>query len=67
MKEKNVYIIAGCNGGHNMPVDVIERRYLRGIDNLFYVYLNIVDAVLIFDNSFGSHRLIAETDNFNQL
>jgi predicted ABC-type ATPase len=35
-------------GGHNIPVDVIERRYLRGIQNLFDIYLNIVDAVLIF-------------------
>jgi predicted ABC-type ATPase len=54
-------------GGHNIPVDVIGRRYLRGIDNLFDIYLNIVDAVLIFDNSFGNHQLIAQTDNFNQL
>lgn len=54
-------------GGHNIPVDVIERRYLRGIKNLFEIYLDIVDAVLIFDNSFGNHQLIAQTDNLNQL
>jgi len=54
-------------GGHNIPEDVIERRYLRGIQNLFEIYLNMVDAVLIFDNSFGNHQLIAQTDNLKEL
>lgn len=39
------------NGGHNIPVDVIERRYIRGIDNLFNIYFDICDEVLIFDNT----------------
>lgn len=47
-------------GGHNIPKDVIERRYLNGIKNLFEIYLEIVDQVLIFDNSEGKHILIAE-------
>jgi predicted ABC-type ATPase len=46
-------------GGHNIETDVIERRYLKGIKNLFNVYLPIVDGALIFDNSFGKHILIA--------
>ena len=54
-------------GGHDIPNEVIERRYLRGIKNLFNIYIDIVDAVLIFDNSFGNHQLIAQTDNANQL
>ena len=54
-------------GGHNIPVDVIERRYLRGINNLFDIYLDIVDAVLIFDNSSGNHQLIAQTGNLKGL
>jgi predicted ABC-type ATPase len=54
-------------GGHNIPVDVIERRYFRGIKNLFEIYLDIVDAVLIFDNSFGKHQLIAQTGNLKEL
>jgi predicted ABC-type ATPase len=54
-------------GGHNIPVDVIERRYMRGIQNLFDIYLDIVDAALIFDNSFGNHQLIAQTDNLKEL
>ena len=47
-------------GGHNIAPDVIERRYLKGIENLFTIYLPIVDGALIFDNSFGRHELIAQ-------
>lgn len=47
-------------GGHNIPNDVIERRYLKGIINLFDIYLEIVDGTLIFDNSYGKHELIAQ-------
>lgn len=47
-------------GGHNIPKDVIERRYLNGIINLFEIYLEIVDQVLIFDNSEGNSILVAE-------
>jgi predicted ABC-type ATPase len=46
-------------GGHNIETDVIERRYIKGIKNLFDIYLPIVDGALIFDNSFGKHVLIA--------
>lgn len=46
-------------GGHNIPEAVIERRYYRGIQNLFNIYLSIADKVLIFDNSFGKRKLIA--------
>ncbi|MCH5715352.1 zeta toxin family protein [Niabella hibiscisoli] len=47
-------------GGHNIDHDVIRRRYLKGISNLFELYLPIVDGAYIFDNSEGVHRLIAE-------
>ena len=47
-------------GGHNIPSDVIKRRYFNGINNLFKIYLELVDQVLIFDNSEGNHILIAE-------
>lgn len=47
-------------GGHNIELDVIKRRYLNGIKNLFEIYLPIVDEAMIFDNSEGKHDLIAE-------
>ena len=52
-------------GGHNIPNDIIERRYMNGIKNLFDIYLEIVDQVLIFDNSEGKPILIAEK-NFGE-
>lgn len=37
-------------GGHNIPADVIERRYYRGINNLFNLYIPIVDNWMVIDN-----------------
>jgi predicted ABC-type ATPase len=47
-------------GGHDINPDIIERRYIRGIKNLFDIYLPIVDGALIFDNSEGKHELLAD-------
>jgi predicted ABC-type ATPase len=47
-------------GGHNIEPHVIERRYHKGIKNLFDIYLPIIDGDLIFDNSEGRHELIAD-------
>ena len=46
-------------GGHNIPTDVIRRRYVNGIKNLFDIYIPIVDEAMIFDNSVGAYKLIA--------
>ncbi|WP_109829526.1 zeta toxin family protein [Reichenbachiella versicolor] len=47
-------------GGHNIPEDVIERRYKKGIDNLFNLYLPICDYSMVFDNSSSDPVLIFE-------
>lgn len=47
-------------GGHNIPTDVITRRYKRGIENLFKIYLPLCDEWAIFDNSDEIPTLIAE-------
>ena len=49
-----------AEGGHNIEEDVIERRYLNGIRNLFDIYLPIANVALIFDNSNVDPELIAE-------
>jgi predicted ABC-type ATPase len=54
-------------GGHNIPQDVIERRYTKGIKNLFDIYIPITDQVIIFDNSEGKHQLIAEKSSTDEL
>lgn len=47
-------------GGHYIDDEVIARRYVRGIKNLFDIYLPIVDGAFIFDNSEGIHELLAD-------
>jgi predicted ABC-type ATPase len=49
-----------AEGGHNIPTDVIARRYVNGVKNLFSIYLPVVDESMIFDNSKGMPDLIAE-------
>lgn len=38
-------------GGHNVPVDVVRRRYRKGVRNLIKTYLTLTDYCAIFDNS----------------
>ena len=47
-------------GGHYIESEIIRRRYINGIKNLFEIYLPIADEIMIFDNSEGKHDLIAE-------
>lgn len=47
-------------GGHHIPEGVVRRRYQRGIENLFKLFLNEVDYLAIFDNSKAAPELIAE-------
>lgn len=54
-------------GGHNIPTDVIERRYVNGIKNLFNIYLPIVNECMIFDNSDGMPELLAQKNKETQL
>lgn len=54
-------------GGHNIKPEIIERRYLKGIHNLFEIYLDIVDGALLFDNSQGKHELLAHKTVDNRL
>jgi predicted ABC-type ATPase len=37
-------------GGHNIPDDIVERRYYRGIGNLLNLYIPIVDNWIVIDN-----------------
>jgi predicted ABC-type ATPase len=37
-------------GGHNIPPDVIERRYYSGIDNLMNLYTPVCDNWMIVNN-----------------
>ena len=47
-------------GGHDIPGSVIERRYYRGIKNLFTLYLERVDSWAVYDNSGDVPVLVAQ-------
>lgn len=40
-----------ASGGHNIPHDVINRRYWLGIQNLFNIFVPIVDKWSLYDNT----------------
>jgi predicted ABC-type ATPase len=40
-----------ANGGHNIPEDIVRRRYVAGISNLFRIFIPEVDFWNIYDNS----------------
>lgn len=50
-------------GGHNIDNEVIRRRYKRGIDNLFSIYIPLVNECLIFDNTNIDYELFAVKTN----
>ena len=54
-------------GGHNIEPNVIDRRYKAGIKNLFKLYFDKVDSLLIYDNSKAKSELIAEKEIENEL
>ena len=47
------------NGGHNIPENVVRRRYVSGISNLFNLYIPIVDTWVIIDNSTQPRQMVA--------
>lgn len=47
-------------GGHNIPEDVIIRRYYKGLANLTHVFLDICDYWIVIDNSNNPYKFIAE-------
>lgn len=48
------------DGGHDIPEEIIRRRYRSGIKNLFEIYLPTVDRALLFDNSSNNPLVLAE-------
>jgi predicted ABC-type ATPase len=53
-----------AKGGHNIPIETIKRRYIRGIQNFMSVYKQEVDNWLLLDNSESESTIIA--DSYNQ-
>jgi predicted ABC-type ATPase len=49
------------SGGHNIPADVIRRRYERGRTNLTQLYLPLCARWIVYDNSSSTPVLVAES------
>jgi predicted ABC-type ATPase len=50
------------NGGHNIPVEDIKRRYIRSRKLFLSLYKNIVDKYLIFFNGDDNYELVGEDE-----
>lgn len=53
-------------GGHDVPEAVIRRRYKRGLENFFNVYLTFIDSWIIYDCSSADKLLTIASGGINQ-
>lgn len=54
-----------AKGGHDIPREIITRRYWAGLENLFKIYMPIVDTWILVNNS-ELPRTIVATGGKNQ-
>ena len=47
-------------GGHDIPPDVIERRYIRGKENFFQLYKDVCESWIVYDNSHEVPAIVAK-------
>jgi predicted ABC-type ATPase len=49
-----------AHGGHNIPEEVIERRYKRGIENFFTMYAPVCHQWIMVNNSIKPNEVVAK-------
>lgn len=54
-----------AEGGHNIPENVIRRRYDLGIKNMFNLYIPKADYWMLIDNSKSPFEIIADGEKDN--
>ena len=54
-------------GGHDVPADVVRRRFGRSLNNFFNLYASLADEWTLFDNSTSPHALTVAARLANQL
>jgi predicted ABC-type ATPase len=52
-------------GGHDVPPEVVRRRFVRSVYNFFHLYRPLLDSWMLFDNSADLPRLIADEESGN--
>lgn len=55
-----------ASGGHNIPKDVIHRRYWAGLRNLFEIFVPIVDLWSLYDNNEGAQAIVKDCVIINE-
>jgi predicted ABC-type ATPase len=56
-----------AQGGHNVPPDVVRRRFGRSLSNFFGLYMPLADEWTLFDNSIPPHARAVAAKLDNQL
>ena len=51
-----------AKGGHDIPTDMIRRRFFRGLRNFFDIYRDKVDHWTLLDNSGDGWKVVAIKD-----
>jgi predicted ABC-type ATPase len=54
-------------GGHNIPEDIIRRRYFRGIYNLSNKFIELCDFWIVINNSSKPFTFVAEGQGNTQI
>lgn len=54
-------------GGHNIPEDIIRRRYENGLKNFFGIFESIVDEWMFIDNSGEPYEIIARKNSTGEI
>lgn len=49
-------------GGHNIPEEVVRKRYYTGLSNFFYLFKDEVDFWMLVDNTDNPRYVVADTD-----
>lgn len=54
-----------ASGGHDIPKEVIHRRYWLGLQNLFDIFAQIVDYWSLYDNSLQQEPIVLANEIVN--
>jgi predicted ABC-type ATPase len=52
-------------GGHDVPPEVVRRRFARSASNFFHLYRPLLDSWMLFDNSADLPHLVAKEESGN--
>jgi predicted ABC-type ATPase len=54
-------------GGHDIPPEIIERRYRRGLSNFLNFFRAASDIWILYDNSSDTPQIVAQGSEFESL